>query len=175
MIIGISGKAGAGKDTLLDMLMEINKNIERVKFAGYLKDISAELLGVEPSQFESQEFKSAFVGDGKMTVRDFLIKLGMLMRDVKSTYWVDTAMEEAMSINESGHDVVITDMRFPNELESVKKAGGVTIRINRLNKGVDHESDTALDDADFDHVIYNYGSLEDLRKNAEELAKKLGW
>lgn len=75
---------------------------------------------------------------------------------------------------------IITDMRFPNELKAVKDRGGITIRINR-NKWVEndnpvieqvlnttkdfskeHPSETALDNAEFDYVIDNNGSIEDL-------------
>lgn len=70
----------------------------------------------------------------------------------------------------------ITDMRFPNELEAVKAKGGITIRVNRVPTVIidgikyfantdglpEHESETALDDAKFDYVIDNNGSIEDL-------------
>lgn len=73
---------------------------------------------------------------------------------------------------------IITDMRFPNELEAVKDRGGITIRVNRpceecgvleghkmvahKNKPSTHESETALDLAEFDFVIENSGSIEEL-------------
>lgn len=77
---------------------------------------------------------------------------------------------------------LITDTRFPNELEAVKKKNGITIRVDRhiykstiekikpysdlLNHGIpipiEHESETALDNATFDYYINNNGSLEEL-------------
>lgn len=62
---------------------------------------------------------------------------------------------------------IITDMRFPNELEAVKAKGGITIRVNRDNgtREIDlnpHPSETALDNHKFDYVIDNDGSLSDL-------------
>lgn len=176
MIIGISGKAGAGKDSLLLMLQEINPNVRNVKFSGALKQQAGKMIGVTPSKFEDQEFKASDLSEG-FTVRDFLIELGMLGRRVNQDYWVIKAMEEAdMWVTEGGSEIVFTDMRFPNELKAIKDAGGVTIRINRVGcDGVDHESDTALDDADFDYVIHNGGTLDDLRTSAKEIAKEFGW
>lgn len=86
---------------------------------------------------------------------------------------------------------VITDMRFPNELSAVKKREGITIRVNRINKELEeaknafkvshyqsihpdyfkiidsskHPSETALDNATFDYVIDNNGTIEDLIHN----------
>lgn len=75
---------------------------------------------------------------------------------------------------------IITDMRFPNELEAVKSRGGITIRIEkpkerevllvnrtdiidtRKASKIEHESETALDGAVFDYVIYNDGTIEEL-------------
>ena len=70
---------------------------------------------------------------------------------------------------------IITDMRFPNELEAVKKREGITIRVNRsfnhkngsketgtIDLTPEHESEKALDNAEFDYVIQNNGTISDL-------------
>lgn len=66
---------------------------------------------------------------------------------------------------------IITDVRFPNEAKAIKNRGGILIRIERdyvLRGGPEdpknqHPSETALDDyQDFDYVIENNGSIEDL-------------
>ena len=60
-------------------------------------------------------------------------------------------------------NVIITDLRFPNEMEAVKKKGGITIRVNRpgLTKS-NHLSETSLDSAEFDYEIDNNGTISDL-------------
>ena len=66
---------------------------------------------------------------------------------------------------------IITDVRFPNEAKAIKDKGGILIRINRpqyLDNGLvirknEHLSETSLDDYDeFDHVIENDGTVQDL-------------
>ena len=77
---------------------------------------------------------------------------------------------------------IITDMRFSNELDTVKSRGGITIRVEKpvhrcdcttleaedCNKkcsksvNLEHESETALDGAAFDYVIHNDGTIEEL-------------
>ena len=77
---------------------------------------------------------------------------------------------------------VVTDARFPNEIERVKdkfSKNTYVIRINRDElrlKGQQalHESETALDDySSFDFIIDNNSTLEDLKDNIFKILKKL--
>ena len=69
---------------------------------------------------------------------------------------------------------IITDMRFLNEMEAVKKRNGITIRVNRnLEESKDqHESETELDNAEFDYVINNDGTIEELIEKVREILTK---
>ena len=72
---------------------------------------------------------------------------------------------------------IITDTRFPNELEAVKKREGITIRVNRSKSRKvflmnahetintfykEHPSETALDNSTFDYEIINDGTISEL-------------
>ena len=80
---------------------------------------------------------------------------------------------------------VITDMRFPNELEAVEKRHGITIRVVRPHGYTDpntgvykemplsyHPSETSLDDVKFDYEIINDGTMEELVKKVREILVK---
>ena len=75
---------------------------------------------------------------------------------------------------------IITDVRFPNELEAIKKHNGITIRINRglvertgkLIQEPEHISETALDDAKFDYIIENDCTIDDLIEKVREILIK---
>lgn len=72
---------------------------------------------------------------------------------------------------------IITDMRFPNEIEDIRSRGGITIRVNRYDitgqgKLNPHSSETALDDAKFDYEIINDGTIEDLIKKVKKVLLK---
>lgn len=62
-------------------------------------------------------------------------------------------------------DWLITDMRFPNELQAIEDKKGITLRVNRFQLTLEdnHPSETALDDAEFDYVISNDSDMEVLR------------
>lgn len=72
---------------------------------------------------------------------------------------------------------IITDMRFPNEFDAVKKRGGITIRVTRHNHPNDlqpstHPSETALDTHTFDYEIINDGTIEELINKVSDILKQ---
>lgn len=74
---------------------------------------------------------------------------------------------------------IITDVRFPNEVEAIKNRGGIVIRVIRdnvvSNIDKDHPSETALDDfSDFDEIIYNDDTKSELFTKALLLCNKYG-
>jgi hypothetical protein len=73
---------------------------------------------------------------------------------------------------------IITDSRFPNDVEKVKSLEGITIRVNRPEcegRVDEHFSETALDNyIGFNYVIDNNGSIEDLIKKVREMLTKEG-
>lgn len=80
---------------------------------------------------------------------------------------------------------IITDVRFPNEAQAIKEKEGIVIRVNRQEKevidlpggratftlnAVDlHPSETSLDDWEFDWVIENNGSIEELIERVKQM------
>jgi hypothetical protein len=75
---------------------------------------------------------------------------------------------------------IITDMRFPNELEAVKSRNGITIRVERhidsegkpIRRTNEHESETALDDTGFDYIIDNNCNINQLVELVREILTK---
>lgn len=133
----------------------------------------------------------------KTTVREILQQVGTEFgRSFSPNIWVNALFskykpkytEEESTGETSGSSIkahypnwIITDMRFPNELKVLKKRGGISIRVERpkvlseeikgQTKSV-HPSETALDDAKFDYVIYNNGTIEDLVYKVKEILIK---
>jgi hypothetical protein len=122
-----------------------------------------------------------------MSVREFLQKLGTnALRDgLHENTWVNALMSDyKKELSECGTSKkgtvvkcskypnwIITDTRFPNEAEAIKKANGIIIRVER--PGVkpinNHPSEVSLDRWEFDHLIFNKGSIEDLSKKIKEV------
>ena len=79
-------------------------------------------------------------------------------------------------------------MRFPNEMEAVKKRGGITIRVNRpcdicgrsgyhkmscpVSKSGEHYSETAIDKSEFNYVVDNDSDIQSLIEKVKEILIK---
>jgi hypothetical protein len=107
-----------------------------------------------------------------ITIRLFLQYMGT---DIIRT-WMPQAWVQALWAQHLATDHwIITDDRFPNEAQAISDNGGINIRVIRPgqdDQGVVHVSETALDDWEFDEVIMNDGSLEDLVEKVRDLLIK---
>jgi dephospho-CoA kinase len=179
MIIGISGKAGSGKDTFAEEFRNniINRDTSWFikKFSSKLKATACQILGVPFELFENQHFKTTNIGEkwGNMTAREFLQVIGSTMRDyVHKDIWINALFS---NYNEVDHypNWIITDVRYLNEVGAIKKRGGIVIRINRDTGSNDtHVSETQLDNYPFDYVIDNNGDINNLKN---EVSKFINW
>ena len=92
-------------------------------------------------------------------------------------FWVDFIISILNLFNDSWDVVIIPDCRFVNEIEKMRANFDTTlIRVIRpdFDNGLSeiqkqHLSETALDNFDFDHIVYNTGSLEDLKNKLSKL------
>lgn len=189
MIISISGRISSGKDTVAEIIQSISPyhNWEVKKFAGKLKEIAELLTGVPKINFEDQEFKKQTMPDQwGMTYRDFLQKLGTeaMRNGLHENVWVNALFSDYTTFEGQLPNWIITDTRFPNELQAAKLHKAITIKVIRDSGntvGTLHSSETALDDFnDWDYIIDNNGSIEELKAKvmsileAEEILKYAG-
>lgn len=169
MIIGLSGYAKSGKDEVAKIIISERPKWQVRKFSGKLKEVASILTGIPPSMFESQEFKKKYLPGWDMTVREFLQRVGTegIRNGVHQDAWVNALFSEYYNHN----FWIITDCRFPNEAQAIKDRGGKIVRIVRpgISAVNAHPSETALDEWEFDHLIHNDGTLEQLKTKAIEI------
>lgn len=169
MIIGLNGYAKSGKDEVAQHIKFLNQSFQIKKFSGKLKYIAAMLTGIDPERFEDQGFKSRTIPGWDMTAREMLQRLGTeAIRDnLHEKAWVNALFAD----HHQHAKWVITDCRFPNEAQEIKDYGGIIVRVNRTGFGPvnSHPSETALDDWDFDAIIENNGTIEDLKETTRIL------
>jgi len=149
--IAISGKITSGKTTTALYIKNKSSEIVVVNFAGRMKELATELFGFDPTKKD----------------RKLLQDFGSVVREIDENAWVNSLHERTKGMEK----VVIDDLRLPNEYIYVKKQGYITIRlevskktqekrIKRLYKNytkhlerIDHYTETALDDYEFDYII----------------------
>jgi hypothetical protein len=105
-----------------------------------------------------------------MNGRELLQRYGTeAHRDVfGSDFWVDMALP--LATDHEDKILVVTDMRFPNEVARVKELKGQTWKIIRETSSLhkDHASEQNLDD-EIDVFVNNTGTIDDLRKVIKEI------
>jgi hypothetical protein len=177
MIIGVCGDIGSGKDTLASVLIE-EKGYTKLSFASSLKDAVSAIFGwdremLEGLTKESREWRetvdkwwSKRLDIPCLTPRWVLQNWGteLFRNNFHQDIWLASVENKINKMDNK--NIVITDCRFPNEIETIRKLGGKVICIKRDScKGGHHASDIAWKNAVFDIVIENNGTLEELRDN----------
>lgn len=86
-------------------------------------------------------------------------------KSVHPDLWTKIAKRRAEMLLAQGKKVVITDARFPNEIEVMREIGAKVVRIDRPGLLVDlsHESEAHIPSLPIDQVVLNNGTLEELR------------
>lgn len=192
-IIGFSGKAGAGKDTSVALLMAHFRlqSVPAIKasFASPIKDIANIMFGWDRSRLDTDLLykESALLDDGTfdpacqalgMTRREVLQKIGTeAMRDNlhKDIWIISMKLRLAQQAANGVQWCFITDCRFPNEIDMIHSCGGRVVRIERGTPDAtstlhtEHASENLLDGfKGFDAVVQNDVNLAN--GNAENSA-----
>lgn len=175
-IIGISGKIGAGKDTLAALIIKSDNRFKQKSFAFKLKQIVSIISGTSIEDNLSQE--------GKKTVsKIFNLSLGEMQQIIGTKVFRDNFDQDVWikalfsDYNPETDYWVISDVRFKNEASFVTKMGGILIRIKgdpaniraNSNRDLTHASETDLDDyTGFDFKYDNNQGIDSLELFLQE-------
>jgi hypothetical protein len=175
MIIGLSGYAQTGKDTVASILVE-DYGYTRIGFADIIKKaiyVLDPIITLDGMRLAHAVDKYGWeIAKQSPEVRRLLQVMGSeIGRDlIDAQLWV----ELTMSAVHPEDKIVISDVRFRNEAEEIKWKHGDIWRISRIEKDAPvnvHRSETDMDSWDFDEYISNNGTIDDL---AREVALIMG-
>lgn len=179
MLIGLSGYARSGKDTVGKYLVD-RHGFTKFAFADALKEVAYIL---NPIVDITQEYEFIRLAEGvdqigwdetkkAPEVRRILQVLGTECgREVLGeNIWVDIISRKIWKYEK----VVITDARFPNELAFIKMRGGFSWWIDRDEVGPlnSHVSENTVTCKDANGIIYNNRDFEHLYKNVDIRLRK---
>ena len=203
MIIGICGFIGSGQDTVADYLVNFHE-FRRESFASTLKDAVSAVFGwdrtmLEGRTKEAREWREQIdpwwanrLDMPTLTPRWVLQYWGteVCRKAFHDDIWIASLENK---LRNSRDNVVISDCRFPNEISSIKNAGGsiVWVRrgelpdwyqyalaanqlgsnmaLNELKMRKIHASETAWVGTEFDHEIDNNSTIDDLYQKIQSI------
>lgn len=202
MIIGICGFIGSGKDTVADYLVNFHE-FRRESFAGTLKDAVAAVFGWDREMLEGKskearawrervdEWWADRLNMPTLTPRWVLQYWGteVCRKTFHDDIWIASLENK---LRQSGDNIVVSDVRFPNEIKAIKNLGGKIIWVKRgelpswydlaiaanqgslpaiqgmKDQGI-HASEWAWVGTKFDNEIINDQTIELLYKNIESI------
>lgn len=168
IIIGFGCKRLRGKDTaaimLVDILRERDHDVRFDAFALTLKDVCRLVFGFTDDQVNTPEGKAAQDPFWGFTPRWALQTVGTeaFRQQIDHDVWVKVLQRRYQQHPQS---VVVTDVRFRNEVDMIKSMGGYVIRVDRDIPFEDdkdhHASECSLDDfSGWDYVVSNNSTLD---------------
>lgn len=173
-LIGIAGRAGAGKDTLADILFE-RFGVTKIAFADPLKQAAAVAFGLPTKTFHDRNLKEQHNEYWGMTHRKILQLFGndALKPHFGDDFWVKRWLMTFSSIR-STDSVVVPDVRFENEANLIRGLGGVIVHVIRPGLSVSadaaaHNSEAGIQLHERDVIINNMGTLDQLYAHADRL------
>jgi hypothetical protein len=174
-IIAFAGRKQSGKTTCSNCVIDFwynvvdkekKTNAKIYNFADLLKkNVCMDIFGMTYDQcYGSDDDKNTITHlqweDKLLSAREVMQFVGTdIFRKMDKNVWANATINQIEK--ESPELAVIADCRFPNEVEAVKKAGGIVIKLTRNPFNSDHTSEVALDSSvysstNFDIVITNH-------------------
>lgn len=183
-LIGITGKAGAGKDTVAKYLSDMY-GYQRYGLADPIKELINERFGFTNEMWNDREWKERadpslgakflHVPEGDFELfspRSWAQWLGteVLRELVGPDVWVDLMerkFEELRMVAKCDNTplrMVVPDIRFDNEAARIYELGGYVIRVERpdVQAVATHVSEAGISGRYIQEIIVNDGSIQDL-------------
>jgi hypothetical protein len=171
ILIGLHGRARAGKDTVGSLLVRMG--LDRVAFADPLKHMLM-AMGLDDYHFEGEAKERPIFWLGK-SPRQLLQTLGTEWgRElVHPEIWVRIAGGEIAASHLAGRGVVVTDVRMQDEADYIRRCGGEIWHIIREVQPVaQHASEAGISPQSITRTIDNTGTLEHLERQVTDAAWK---
>ena len=201
-IIGVVGFIGSGKDTVADYLQNFH-GFRRESFASTLKDAVSNIFGWDRTLLEGRTAEAREWREQVDTWWATRLNIPHLTPRWALQYWGTEVGRNSFhtdiwiaslenKLRKSTDNIVISDCRFPNEIQSIKNAGGTIVWVQRgplptwydtailansgnveaqqtLKKLNVHLSESSWINIDMNTVIENNSTIDDLYSKLSNL------
>lgn len=174
-LIGVTGKARSGKDTVATILVE-EHGFVRTAFADPLKQAAAILFDWPPELAFSDSIKEHLSPFWNMTGREIMQKFGTeAMRGTfGEDFWVKRWVTEYARLSPK-HSIVVSDVRTETEAKAIRGLGGIILHIVRKGAGLSgaegqHSSEAGIKfDSEGDLWVNNNGTMAELESEMNRI------
>ncbi len=179
-LIGLSGHMRSGKDTVAIILKEYG--YVRFSFGDHVRRELAEWWKYKPLhdtvipdkikhtlyliQSEERIREAIFQKPTTPEITEALQWWGIYRRWANPFHWLSMVWADMVNHQGGSGRAVISDVRMPNEMDAIQRKGGEVWRIQRepiVCPFASHVTEYALDNYDFDAIIRNNTSIDDLK------------
>jgi len=180
-LIGLLAQKHCGKGTVAGMLA--GYGFTEVAFADPLKDICGTLFGFSDEQLRGgeKELVDNFWGFSPREAFQFLgtdvfrNEIHKLNPSIGQDFWIKRL--ERTIVENPDTNYVISDVRFQNEVDMIRRHSGLVVKIIREDacKDLSHESETGVESiVDYDDVLFNDSTIDDLSDDVNLLVCRWG-
>jgi hypothetical protein len=164
MKIAFAGKARSGKDTAVDYLMsKLDGTSVKIHVADPIYTLARNML------------ETPVINNKIPKIRKLLQDLGSAGREFNPNFWVNKLIEEVCRAeHEMYENIFITGIRYPNEVEALRRAGFRVVYLyrNEIDRVVDgasnttHHSENSLNENMFpaEDVVYNISTVDEFKQ-----------
>lgn len=183
--VALGGKLRSGKDVIADYLVEKHGFVKM----GMSDPLHTALLtlnpiiaweGDRPVTYSRAVMRWGYVKTKERypEARRLLQALGtdVVRNQVDENAWARASARRVQEARDTGSRVVLTGVRFPNELEMVRSLNGVSVYVTRPGlpqQPLTHASEDSLGLVDFDHGVVNDFSIEALYARVDALLDRV--
>jgi len=170
--VALCGKLRSGKDSVGRLF--VASGFHRFAFGDKIKEVITVLF---PGETLHSKRRRVMQG------------VGQSLRHYDADIWVNTVLREIEAQGCSRADIIITDLRQPNEYRQMKADGYIFVRVaaseeiriqRAIDKGDDfniddmhHETESHVEGFMVDYTISNDGTPEELERQTMELLHEL--
>ena len=190
-VIALTGFKGSGKDTIGDYLVKYHNYI-RLAFGDPIKDACRSIFSFNEKQlhgFKEKEIVDEYWGHTPRELFQmigtelFRMRLPELCQNMTDNIWVKSLIKKMYEMYiknpQKNKKFVITDVRFPNELNAMKDLAGTTIRVSRnietneIKQFTSHASEILISTFKVDYEIDNSFELSQLHNDVEQIINRV--